>query len=159
MANVFKKEILSSYKTLIRLSRRMPTKNRRDWMEEKVKEEFRRDPHLKDVNEVQHRLSLAKTQIDNADVMVRHLTRWLGNDQDPDPLDEFGPSSPNSELDSHNYDWELEIDTWRITHPRHCEIHEAGTLQAIDLWNKMVKNRRIRKELLPKPPSYKFVID
>ncbi|KAJ9464850.1 Protein bcn92 [Diplonema papillatum] len=155
--NRLRGEVLAAYKALLHLARAMPTRNRRAWMEQKVKAEFRKDRHLRDEEELSFRLSLARTQIDNADVMTRHLTRWLGRDDEKaeDPL-EMGPEELNKDVMEYDYDYEKEWDLWRITHPRHCQPNEIGTLQAIDQWKKMIANKKARMELLPKPPKFRY---
>eukprot|EP01059_Diplonema_ambulator_P019798 TRINITY_DN33456_c0_g1_i1.p1 TRINITY_DN33456_c0_g1~~TRINITY_DN33456_c0_g1_i1.p1 ORF type:complete len:176 (+),score=60.72 TRINITY_DN33456_c0_g1_i1:38-529(+) len=156
--NPLRKEVLQHYKKLLQLSEAMPTRNRREWMRDKVMTEFRRDKDtLEDMEEIQYRVSLAKVQAENSEAIGKHLTRWLGrDDQGEDPL-ELGPSEPNLDMLEYDYNWEREWDNWRITHPRHCQPHEAGTLQAIEQWKRMVKNKRARKELIPPPPKFKFV--
>eukprot|EP00754_Rhynchopus_humris_P030805 Rhum_TRINITY_DN15294_c3_g2::Rhum_TRINITY_DN15294_c3_g2_i1::g.148580::m.148580 len=147
-------EVLRMYKELLRLAAAMPTKGRRGWMRDKVQTSFRTDMHvLKDPEEIEHRLAVARAQIENATVVSKHLSRWLGRDDEPyDPLD-FSCPEPNQDMLEYNYDYEREWTEWLKLHPRHCQINEAGTPLAIDQWIKMVRNKRVRAELLPPPPS------
>eukprot|EP01061_Rhynchopus_euleeides_P027521 TRINITY_DN44762_c0_g1_i1.p1 TRINITY_DN44762_c0_g1~~TRINITY_DN44762_c0_g1_i1.p1 ORF type:complete len:160 (+),score=26.35 TRINITY_DN44762_c0_g1_i1:71-550(+) len=125
-------EVLSTYKRLMQLAGAMPTKGRRAWMKDKVRTEYRKDYiSLRDDEEIGHRLALARAQIDNADVISRHLSRWLGRDDERvDPLD-FSCIEPELDMLQHGYDYEKEWTEWLKLHPRHCQPHEAGTPEAV----------------------------
>eukprot|EP01063_Lacrimia_lanifica_P032245 TRINITY_DN5479_c0_g2_i1.p2 TRINITY_DN5479_c0_g2~~TRINITY_DN5479_c0_g2_i1.p2 ORF type:complete len:165 (+),score=38.53 TRINITY_DN5479_c0_g2_i1:55-549(+) len=154
--NPHRARVLHTYKRLLQLAQLMPTKGRREWMLDKVHREYREDRRIEDMDEIEHKLGVAKISIENAEVMTKHLTRWLGKDNDPgidlDPL-AVGPEEPNRNILQYDYDFEKEWNHWLVHHPRWGRVHEGGTPEAIERWQKQVKNKRARAELLPSPPS------
>eukprot|EP01062_Namystynia_karyoxenos_P059521 TRINITY_DN50970_c0_g1_i1.p1 TRINITY_DN50970_c0_g1~~TRINITY_DN50970_c0_g1_i1.p1 ORF type:complete len:197 (+),score=36.79 TRINITY_DN50970_c0_g1_i1:96-686(+) len=155
--NPFRPEIRELYRRLLRIANMMPTKNRREFMMAKVRQDFRRDPHLRDEAELSERVALARAQVDSAEVQARHLTMWLGGRDDaPAAGPELGPEAPDLGTlppDGYGYEWKREWDSWLRHHPRYCPPEDAGTPLGIERWQKLVRNKRARQSLLPAPPN------
>lgn len=68
-------QALALYRALLREARRMPTANRRQFIRQRVRDEFRAAARLTDDTAVAFRLSLAETQLDNITVQRELLSR------------------------------------------------------------------------------------
>ena len=70
---------LSLYRRLLRASSTMPTPNRRNYIANKTRKEYRKNMGLSDVEEIEFCLRLADTNLDTVMVQAEHLSR-LFND-------------------------------------------------------------------------------
>ncbi|KAL3768233.1 hypothetical protein ACHAWO_006255 [Cyclotella atomus] len=70
---------LSLYRRLLRASSQMPTPNRRNYIANKTRKEYKRNKGITDVEEIEFCLRLADTNLDTVMVQAEHLTR-LFND-------------------------------------------------------------------------------
>jgi hypothetical protein len=70
---------LSLYRRLLRASSQMPTPNRRNYIANKTRKEYKRNKGMTDVEEIEFCLRLADTNLDTVMVQAEHLSR-LFND-------------------------------------------------------------------------------
>ena len=70
---------LSLYRQLLRSAEKMPTPNRRNYVIQKTRDEYRANQNLTDPQEIDFCLRLADTNLDTVLVQAEHLTR-LFND-------------------------------------------------------------------------------
>ena len=70
---------LSLYRQLLRAADKMPTPNRRNYVIQKTRDEYRANRHLTNAEEIDFCIRLADTNLDTVLVQADHLTR-LFND-------------------------------------------------------------------------------
>ena len=66
---------LQLYRSLLRVGRRMPTKNRREFIFERTREGFRDNVDERDPDRVDFLLRLGETQLETAEHQAAHLGR------------------------------------------------------------------------------------
>lgn len=70
---------LSLYRQLMRAAKKMPTPNRRNFVINKTRDEYREHMELMDADQIEFHLRLADTHLDTVIVQAEHLTK-LNND-------------------------------------------------------------------------------
>ena len=70
---------LSLYRQLLRAAQKMPTANRRNFVVNKTRDEYRDNMELMDAEQIEFHLRLADTHLDTVIVQAEHLTK-LNND-------------------------------------------------------------------------------
>ncbi|CAB9510336.1 expressed unknown protein [Seminavis robusta] len=68
---------LSLYRQLLRGAEKMPTPNRRNFVVQKTRSEFRANQHLTDFKKIEACFKLADTNIDTVLVQAEHLTQLM----------------------------------------------------------------------------------
>jgi hypothetical protein len=68
---------LSLYRQLLRGAAKMPTPNRRKFVMQKTRKEFKSNIHLTDPEEIKFCLRLADTNLDTVIVQAEHLTKVM----------------------------------------------------------------------------------
>jgi Complex 1 protein (LYR family) len=68
---------LSLYRQLLRGAAKMPTPNRRKFVIQKTRKEFKSNIHLTDPEEIKFCLRLADTNLDTVIVQAEHLTKVM----------------------------------------------------------------------------------
>lgn len=72
-------KILSLYKQILRAGEKMPTPNRRRFVLEKTREEFKAQKHLTDPKEINFCIRYADTNLDTVVVQAEHLTTLMND--------------------------------------------------------------------------------
>jgi len=70
---------LSLYRQLMRAAKKMPTANRRNFVVNKTRDEYRDNMEITDAEQIEFHLRLADTHLDTVIVQAEHLTK-LHND-------------------------------------------------------------------------------
>lgn len=70
---------LSLYRQLLRAAEKMPTPNRRRFVIQKTRSEFRSNMHLLDPDAIQFCIRLADTNLDTVVIQAEHLTKLMGD--------------------------------------------------------------------------------
>ena len=65
--------VLSLYRRLLRVSRGMPTRNRREYVVRKTQIEFRDHRSETDPERIQFLITLGETQLETAEIQQKHL--------------------------------------------------------------------------------------
>ena len=79
IATTSKAEALSLYRQLLRGAKKMPTPNRKNFVINKTREEYRSNMHLTDPEEIRFCLRLADTNVDTVLTQAEHLTNLFNN--------------------------------------------------------------------------------
>jgi hypothetical protein len=81
-----KTRVLSVYRALLREGAKLPTRYKRQWVRTKVRSEFRKYMHEKDPVIIEQQVVLAEDSLDNLQVQVEHLNKYIPREPDEVPL-------------------------------------------------------------------------
>jgi Complex 1 protein (LYR family) len=70
-------KVLSLYRQLIRGAEKMPTPNRKKFVIQKTRSEFKKNMHLTDADQILFNIRLADTNLDTVMLQAEHLTRLM----------------------------------------------------------------------------------
>mmetsp|Transcript_8457 Transcript_8457/g.10849 ORF Transcript_8457/g.10849 Transcript_8457/m.10849 type:complete len:86 (+) Transcript_8457:192-449(+) len=74
-----RKRALSLFRQLMRGAKKMPTVDRREFVEQKTRREFRENMHLTCPEKVEFHLRLAEFNLDNVLAQASHLTKLFSD--------------------------------------------------------------------------------
>jgi len=70
-------QVLLLYRKIIKEALKLPTQNRRDWVRNKARYEFKTNKNVNDPEQIQFLITLGETHLESLQVQAAHLQKYL----------------------------------------------------------------------------------